>query len=382
MLKYWRGGGGANPAPATTTIIADSSPSETSDNNDDEGPFFDLEFALPDDEDEDDDEQPEQEEEDNDDVDDAGSGSEEGTDGEREFDFTLSATAAEARTDPNLALSPSDDLFFKGRLVPLEPPATLHSESNSKSPFPASFLKSATKFRVSRLGFKRPKSVPENDGGDGLPPSAQKHQQQRSKSFTVKFNVEEVPIVSLFTRDYSSRSASGGKPQKLDDIISDDGVSASDMKRFSKDVLQKYFKMIKPLYIRVSKRYGDKLKFPGQLSLGTVKAATQEVSAVREADSASTTATGKNQKQVNRIPSGLRVVRKHLGKSRSASAAVAAAPPGTSECRKRDDSLLQQQDGIQSAILHCKRSLNPSNDQEQGSLSLPLSTSSPHVTSP
>jgi hypothetical protein len=57
----------------------------------------------------------------------------------------------------------------------------------------------------------------------------------------------------------------------------------------------------------------------------------------------------------------LRVVCKHLGKRRSASAAaVAAAPPGPVLSERRDDSLLQQHDGIQSAILHCKRSFNAS----------------------
>ncbi|KAG9445507.1 hypothetical protein H6P81_011635 [Aristolochia fimbriata] len=393
MLKYWRGdrGGRTTPPSATTTIIAASSSSETSGDNDDEGPFFDLEFAVPDDDDDDDDDQqPEREEEDGDLDIEEGSFSEDATDGEAEFDFTLSSTAAGTRTDPNLALSPSDDLFFKGRLVPLEPPASLHSESNPKPQFPGSFLKSATKFRVFLLGFKRPKSVPAgNDAGDAPAPAPapQKHHQHSSKSFTVKFKVEEVPIVSLFTRDYSSRSGSGGKPQKLDDLISDDGVSSSDMKRFSRDVLQKYFKMIKPLYVRVSKRYGEKLRFSGQLSLGTGKSAVSHegVGGVGEADSTSSTAGGsknvQKQAHVNHIPAGLRVVCKHLGKSRSASAAVAASPPATSQCRRRDDSLLQQQDGIQSAILHCKRSLNgnnPSTDHEQGSLlPLPRSSSGP-----
>lgn len=81
----------------------------------------------------------------------------------------------------------------------------------------------------------------------------------------------------------------------------------------------------------------------------------------------------KGRKQGN-LPSGLRVVCKHLGKRRSASAAaVAAAPPGPVLSERRDDSLLQQHDGIQSAILHCKRSFNASRDSDSSVLSRSVS---------
>ncbi|CAL5338656.1 unnamed protein product [Camellia sinensis] len=53
----------------------------------------------------------------------------------------------------------------------------------------------------------------------------------------------------------------------------------------------------------------------------------------------------------------LREVCKHLGKSRSAASAVGIIPPVAS---RRNDSFLEQHDGIQSAILHCKRSYNSS----------------------
>ncbi|XP_010270646.1 PREDICTED: probable membrane-associated kinase regulator 2 [Nelumbo nucifera] len=69
------------------------------------------------------------------------------------------------------------------------------------------------------------------------------------------------------------------------------------------------------------------------------------------------------------LPAGLRVVCKHLGKSRLASSAVAAVQPVGFQARRCDDSLLQQQDGIQSAILHCKRSFNASRDSETSLLS-------------
>jgi len=57
----------------------------------------------------------------------------------------------------------------------------------------------------------------------------------------------------------------------------------------------------------------------------------------------------KGQKQGNvPLPAGLR---KHLGKGR-------APPPPFESSKRRDDSLLQQHDWIQGAILHCKRSFN------------------------
>ncbi|KAJ4711990.1 Membrane-associated kinase regulator [Melia azedarach] len=425
LLKYWRGGGGgflnsggANGcgggesggglrSTTTTTIVTAVThhAAETDDDEDDDGPFFDLEFALQDEEEEEDDakndgttDADENEENRNDDV-----SEDDGTDEEeREFNFTISSNSSgNDRTDPNLTLSPSDDLFFKGRLVPIEPSSLVFNsaEPNSKPPqFPVSLLKSATKFRVSMLGFKKSKqNASEKQESDKAPVAAAnavhdntapKLQQQlkqetekekQSKFFTVKFKVEEVPIVSLFTRDNNSSRKS--QKQNVEDS------AAPDEKKFSKDVMQKYLKKVKPLYIRVSKRYGEKLKFSGQLSLGsgtksvqsTLPPAGQKTSPPKPTAEKSLPETEageiqvKSQKQAN-IPERLRVVCKHLGKSRSASSAVAAAPPQPVISR-RDDSLLQQQDGIQSAILHCKRSFNASRDSE--SSMLPRSVSDP-----
>ncbi|XXG42247.1 hypothetical protein AAC387_Pa01g2568 [Persea americana] len=394
LLKYWRGGGGGGAAanavrnPASTTITSSvPRPAEEHDDEDDEeeeeedeGSFFDLEFTVPDDTDDRDE--------------DDGEGSIE-TDEDRDFDFTVSSAGSDGcRTDPNLTLSPSDDLFFKGKLVQVEPSSIVYnsSEPNSRTQFPVSLLKSATKFRVFLLGFKKPKPPAEAAGGGPAP-------KQPSRFFTVKFKVEEVPIVSLFTRDNSSRS-SNAKPQKqqqplppsaAEEEAAGDAASA-DAKRFAKVVMQKYLKMIKPLYVKVSRRYGEKLRFSGQLSLGLGKASTavvmQEAPAAEVADggdaqaeaiapateapaTVAPPANAKQQKQGN-LPAGLRVVCKHLGKSRSASAAIVAAPQLSSQ--RRDDSLLQQQDGIQSAIAHCKRSFNASTDSLE-EISLPRSSS-------
>ncbi|KAK4844678.1 hypothetical protein QYF36_023092 [Acer negundo] len=451
LLKYWRGGGGdsgtnlrstsaaAAAAAATTTIVTavTQHAAETDDDDDDggdDGPFFDLEFAVQDEEEEEEDgdrmnngeenvgveskhdctvltEEEEEEEED---------------DGEeREFNFTISSNSSggnDDRTDPNLTLSPSDDLFFKGRLVPIEPSSLVFNsaEPNSKPQFPVSLLKSATKFRVFMLGFKKSKQAtasekPETNNGSSAAastattaaaittaadggaapkqqPKPEAEKEKQNKFFTVKFKVEEVPIVSLFTRDNNgSRKAQSQKHQNNNVVEDSVSVSvSSDEKRFSKDVMQKYLKKVKPLYVRVSKRYGDKLKFSGQLSLNSAAKSIQSPpsTAVQKpkptAEKSQTEVTTepaetqlKTQKLQANIPERLRVVCKHLGKSRSASSAVAAAPSGP-VVQRRDDSLLQQQDNIQSAILHCKRSFNASRDSDSSILPRSISDPSSH----
>ncbi|KAK3011406.1 hypothetical protein RJ639_011052 [Escallonia herrerae] len=314
-----------------------------------------------------------------------------GSDGENESElkFTLSSNSSGNIIDPNVSLSPSDDLFFKGRLVPIDSSLT-GAEPNPRSQFPVSLIKSATKFRVMMLKFKKSKSnVSEKtdstgSGSENLreQPEENQHEKRSQKFFTVKFKVEEVPIVSMFTRDNSSKCVNS-KVQKVQKPNPDD--SASDEKLFSKDTMQRYLKKVKPMYIRASKRYGDKLKFSGQLSLsGAAKAGvvpppppppppstaakTEKLPAATEAkeESTETASNAKSQKHGSNLPAAVRVVCKTLGKSRSASAAVAAAaPPGTTTTSKRrDDSLLQQQDGIQSAILHCKRSFKAARGEE------------------
>ncbi|PIA49122.1 hypothetical protein AQUCO_01300169v1 [Aquilegia coerulea] len=380
LLKYWRTSGGATTTTDATNLRTTTTTTTTTNNNtttsttttirhvaeetdngaDDDGPFFDLEFAVPDDdvgenecdvsddgeEDEDDDGEEEENE-------------------SNEFDFTVDSSCSTGnRTDPNLSLSPSDDLFFNGRFVPLEPSELgfNSTESSSKVQFPGSLLKPATKLRVLMLGFKKPKSTSVTEkivGGS---------KQQSKSSFTVKFKVEEVPIVSLFTRDNSSRN-SGNKVKQVQSPQNSTEEVASEEKKFNKDVLQKYLKMVKPLYFKVSKRYGEKLGFSGQLNLSSTSPISSPIKKT-EAEIKETEVNVKSSKEGN-LTAGLRNVRKHLGKSRSASSAVAAVPSSSmaTQSRRHDDSLLQQQDGIQSAILHCKKSFTASRDSDSSALS-------------
>ena len=426
LLRYWRGGGGgvaaaSAPAPAgistadTTpntntntntntdaatailTAVAQNDVETDSDDNDDsdDGPFFDLEFTLPDEAD-DSSEDPHQNPNENHSEEENDGTSEDSS--EREIKFTLSPSSND-HSDPNLSVS--DDVFLEGKLVQLEPSSFVlnsSSEPNSKPPpqFTAALLKSATKFRVFMLGLKKPKPIAnasssEKDptGSDPVSPKQPPQQkteprQQQKKLFTVKFKVEEVPIMSLFTRDNSSRakaSASNNKDESQTQTQTQTQAlsSASDDKR----LVHKYLRMVKPLYIRVSRKYAEKLRFSGQLnvsdsvSAAAEKRAPQAKAVVAEeeekegdnnddgSEGAGTNVKG-TQKQGNLpLPAGLRVVCKHLGKSRSASSAAAPAtsgpaPAGLVSSRRRDDSLLQQQDGIQGAILHCKRSFNAS----------------------
>ncbi|XP_038986202.1 probable membrane-associated kinase regulator 2 isoform X2 [Phoenix dactylifera] len=411
LLKYWRGGGGAalaaaaataassvcTAANAATTTIATSvlNPSAETDDDGgdvgDDGPFFDLEFAVPE-------EDGEGEEEDGGEEKDgsaAGMEAESDDNEEGEFNFMVSSEGScggDLRSDP---LSPSDDLFFKGKLVPLEPSSIVitSSEADPRPQFAVSLLKSATKFRVFMLGLRKAKSTPAEPNGAPAAPStaatASPKQQSRPQpsKFFIKFKVEEVPIISLFTRDNGSRNSSGSKAAKsqaeesaaapssaaAEDSAAAPPSAAAEEKKFSKEVVHKYLNKIKPLYVRVSKRYAQKLRFSGQLTPGEAAAAAAAKAGPNEgeetdveaeaaappsaapATTAGTAASGVKCQKVN-LPTGLKVVCKRLGKSRSASAAVAAVPSPPPQ--RRDDSLLQQQDGIQSAIAHCKKSFN------------------------
>ncbi|XP_076927802.1 uncharacterized protein LOC143591497 [Bidens hawaiensis] len=99
-------------------------------------------------------------------------------------------------------------------------------------------------------------------------------------------------------------------------------------KRFSKDVVNKYLSLIKPLYVKVSGKSNEKARFPD--------------------DSPAT----KSSKLCPR-KDGKPTVFERLGKSRSSSSSAGKVTP--SPAARSSDSDLQQ-DGIQSAILHCKKS--------------------------
>ncbi|CAN8245414.1 unnamed protein product [Cochlearia groenlandica] len=389
LLNYWKNtssGGGVSSGlsffpPSTdsscrysgeaTTIVTSVSATETEDEtlDEDDGPFFDLKFSAP----------PEEEEDNGEDSD--------CTYGGCELKFALSpCSGGEDRVDPGRDFSPSDDVYFKGQIIEeAEPPfAETEQTCSVKAPaaqLSASILKSATKLRVFMLGMKKSKLIQdksEANFGSSLhppqPPSNSPESRQKS-TVTANLKAEEVPIISLFARDSSSSSSSSSSSKKQNGNES----VVSEENRF----VQKYLKKVKPLYVRVSRRYGEKLKHSDQLTLASSAPSTR--STVGKTESPVSTISHK-QRNVNiLIPAGLKVVRKHLGKSRSSSSTTeATTTPSstaktvattTAESRRRDDSLLQQQDSIRSAILHCKRSFNSSRDKD--SSVLPRSVSDP-----
>ncbi|KAK4734623.1 hypothetical protein R3W88_008884 [Solanum pinnatisectum] len=217
------------------------------------------------------------------------------------------------------------DVFFKPKAFPVD--------SISKPQSPISILKSAPKFRVFFLGLRKTKL--EKLGIDDSSPSSKKFQTQKLdlKRFPVKCNVEEVPVpvTPVFTRDNSLRSKL--ESEKEEELSVDESL-----KKFVRADVPKYLKLMKPLYARASKRYTDKISVSPLSS-----------------PSAQSMCSPRNTSEEKRVAS-FGSVRKHLGKSRSA-ASTFAAGASSSPINRRDNSLLQEQnDGIQGAILHCKRS--------------------------
>ncbi|KAH0450630.1 hypothetical protein IEQ34_021322 [Dendrobium chrysotoxum] len=113
-----------------------------------------------------------------------------------------------------------------------------------------------------------------------------------------------------------------------------------------KDVILRYISKIKPLYVKVSK-----LRFSGPLGPNKDGSAAQSIGAKKPSK-------GKPWSTGNSLSYRLKAVPGRLRKSRSASSAVAYVCPPPMVTPKHDDSLLQQEDGIQGAIAHCKRSFH------------------------
>lgn len=231
-------------------------------------------------------------------------------------EIRISESAVDSTTasqDPELDLYEGDDSFFeleislsdfKTEKQRLE--TTTYSVSNKSKvlPFvditskpqqsPITLLKSGPKFRA--FSFKK-----------------------SEKSTTTDKKKEENNRVDDETTSFR-KTASIARLQQTDDTMFDDSVS------------KRFFSLIKPLYTKSTKKQ----------SSSTITSPTSSPAA--------------RDKQRSNIPSGIRSVRRQLGKSRSASAAIG----GMSPANRVDESLQVQQDGIQSAILHCKRSFHGS----------------------
>lgn len=233
----------------------------------------------------------------------------------------VNKTAKVADADDSVTLSiSSNEPISKRKVLPIEP--------ISKPQSPISLLRSAPSFRIFTFGKQRrttPLKTEETCGKN-----------QKNEMFAVKLNIiEDFHCSTTLSRDNSTRSfASKLRNQNNEETKPE---------RFSKEGVQKYLKMIKPLYVKVSKRYSDKVKFSGEGFMAS------------PLSSPSVASVSSRKEKQGSFPVVMRgVVSKHLGKSRSAGTVAGVGSPAN----RSDDTLQQQNDGIQSAILHCKRSFN------------------------
>lgn len=254
LLKYWKGGGGG-----VSSGCSHSSTASFATDDEDDGPFFDLDFA------------------DNDDVFHKLG---------RENEVIQEGDEEEEEEEENDVVG--DVEWIKSGSFP-----------KSDSP-----IETARKLRVLMLRLKRSKSESISTTTSQTQNQNQ-HNNNNKKLLRVKFNAE-VPIISLLSRA-TSNSKVNTEQQAHE--------SCNDKRMNKRESVQKYLKMMK----HVSKRH-------------------------QAEEAAAMTAAIK----------GL-----NLSKSKPA-----AVMPNNMESKRRDDSLLQQEDGIQSAILHCKRSFNASRDGE------------------
>ncbi|PWA79353.1 hypothetical protein CTI12_AA208940 [Artemisia annua] len=135
---------------------------------------------------------------------------------------------------------------------------------------------------------------------------------------------EDVKIGALLKRDNSLRYKLN--TEKL--LENNDQVSS---KRFSKDVVNKYLNKMKP-----ARKTNEKSRFSEK--------------SITPSSSPASSVFSPRKEEKKGVSGGVFKVRKHLGKSRSASAILQTS------VAKSDDSALEQQDSIKGAILHCKKS--------------------------
>ncbi|KAK4350902.1 hypothetical protein RND71_030215 [Anisodus tanguticus] len=236
------------------------------------------------------------------------------TDEDSFFDLVLTGSNGHTKENNSNSVSVKGSSVKQGKIeFPRDvflKPNTFPIDAKSKPHSPTSMLGAVPKFRVCFLGFR--KSNPEKVGIDPKAQTQKLSPKEESNRFTVKCKVEE-------------------------------GDSS---KQFVRADMHKYLKLMKPLYSRASKRHTDKTDASKQISRASQLSSptVQSLSSPRNSS---------EEKQGIRV-AVLGAVRKHLGKSRSMASSFSGV--STSPMNRRDDSLLEQNDGIQSAILHCKRS--------------------------
>lgn len=217
-----------------------------------------------------------------------------------------------------------NETISKRKVLPIEP--------ISKPQSPIALLRSAPSFRIFTFRKHKPMAQQKSQSKE-TKTGCERNQKKETKVFAVKLNIDDFHCSPALSRDNSTRSFGSKVRSQVWEEPKPERVSEG---------LQKYLKLIKPLYVKVSKRYSDRVRFSG------------EGCAASPSSSPSVASVSSRKEKQGNFPAGMRVVSKHLGKGR-----LSCPVAGVGSLAKRsDDTLLQQHDGIQSAILHCKRSFN------------------------
>ncbi|KZV41019.1 putative membrane-associated kinase regulator 2-like [Dorcoceras hygrometricum] len=209
-------------------------------------------------------------------------------------------------------------------------------DASSKAMSPISLLQPPPKLKGFRLGFKKIVQMRKSEPITQFNASPMDEFWKTSKFEQRKCKEEVLHMSSVFARDNSLRS------KMLEEKCACGRETTSSVvspEKLSRDSVRKYLKLIKPLYAKVSKRQNEK----------QVKSKTSSTP-LNSPLNVSKLGDGRS------IVGSFKVVARYSGQSRYTSA---AQPP----IRRRDDSLLEQHNGIQGAILHCKESYNSSSSE-------------------
>ncbi|KAL8139759.1 hypothetical protein V2J09_005780 [Rumex salicifolius] len=196
--------------------------------------------------------------------------------------------------------------------------------NRSKPQSPMSILRhSAPKLRVFMFGKSIKRSKPEKSSSSQAPSVSSGCRRKTRVNFTVKLRIED---------SASSAKKKFGHSDSLKRRSNGDGDKELD------GFCKKYLNLLKkPLYVKLSN--------------------TNSNSKQRESFVAASFALPRKSEERANSNGRFSVPVKTFGKSRSASALLVGA---TLPAALKDDSLTQQNDGIQGAILHCKQSFSTS----------------------
>ncbi|KAK4283009.1 hypothetical protein QN277_000014 [Acacia crassicarpa] len=261
------------------------------------------------------------------------------------------AIAATSSSEPRLSVEPDDGSEEDDSFFDLEFTVSTHGNGNSKINLnPEDKVRESKDFESGndQVSWKIISSLPPNESISKRKILPIEHVSKPQSPISL---LKSAPSFRIFMSK-KNKEMSARKTEEMEDSLFSPSLSrsastsrshGSRSERFSKEVLHKYLKLIKPLYVKISGKNGEKVKLSGDLSSSASATSSPSVASV----------SLKREKQGN-IPAGFRGSCKHLGKSKSASMVTGIGSPA----RKSNDTLQLQYDGIQSAILHCKRSFN------------------------